>query len=316
MNAWYISFHGGDNPNSLNNIHVYDAGGRELRKALNRDSLPPGVELRELRGFAFGPDENLYVVNAYRKFSEILQFTGVLNGDGQHDFIRVHVKGDDTLNPGLLHPFNVAFDAAGDLYVSSQDNSVVCRYYGPKSSLGGPGTPMPPPSALTNVTAIPPGTFIPSSKDCANGLVTVRDATFGPDRNLYVVDRDTNSIRKYDGQSGRFLDQIVSEYLDKPVHLLFSRDGGSLFCSSAGNSCICRYDLNVGKVSLFVEPKSAGLEGPGGMALGEDDYLYVASRLSSRILRFKATDGTPDKKAFIHQLQDNPEFLMQTQTPK
>lgn len=316
MNTWYISFHGGDDPSSHNNIHVYDAGGRELRKALNRDSLPLGVELRELRGFAFGPDGNLYVVNAYRKFSEILQFTGALNQDRQHDFIRIYVKGDGTLNPGLLHPFNIAFNTAGDLYVSSQDTSVVSRYYGPKSSLGVPGNPMPAPSALTDIDAIAPGTFIPSSKDSANGLVTVRDAVFGPDRILYVVDRDTNSIRKYDGQSGRFLDQIVSEYLDKPVHLLFSGDGGSLFCSSAGNSCICRYDLNVGKVSLFVEPKSAGLEGPAGMALGDDDYLYVASRLSNRILRFKATDGTPDKKPFIHELKDNPEFLMQTQTPK
>lgn len=221
------------------------------------------------------------------------------------------MKGDDALNPGLLHPFNIAFDAAGDLYVSSQDTGVVSRYHGPKSTLGTPGTPMPAPSALADVQAISPGTFVPSSKDCASGLVTVRDAVFGPDGNLYVIDRDTNSIRRYDGQSGRFLDQLVSEHLDKPVHLLFSPDGGSLFCSSAGNHSICCYDVHLGKVSQFVEPKSGGLEGPAGMALGDDDYLYVASRLSNRVLRFKAADGTPDKKPFIHELKDNPEFLMQ-----
>lgn len=79
VNVWYISFHGGDNSSSLNNIHVYDADGRELGKALNRNSLPPGLELRELRGFAFGPDGNLYVANAYRKYSQILQFAGALN---------------------------------------------------------------------------------------------------------------------------------------------------------------------------------------------------------------------------------------------
>lgn len=310
VNVWYISFHGGDEPNSLNSIHVYGADGRELRKALNRDSLPPDVELRELRGFAFGPDENLYVVNAYRKHSEILQFAGTLNPNGQHDFIRIYVKGDDAVNPGMLHPFNVAFDVAGDLYVSSQDTGVVSRYYGPKSGRGVPGTPMPVPNALANLRSIPPGTFVPSSKDCASGLVTVRDATFGPDKNLYVADRDTNSVRKYDGQSGQFLDQIVSEHLDKPIHLLFSRDGGSLFCGSAANNSICRYDSRVGKVSVFVEPKSGGLEGPAGMALGEDDYLYVASRTSNQVLRFKSDDATPDKKPFIHGLKDNPEFLM------
>lgn len=310
MNVWYISFHGGDDPSSLNNIHVFGADGRELRKALNRDSLPPGVELRELRGFAFGPDKNLYVANAYRKHSQILQFTGALNSNGQHDFMRIYVKGDDALNPGLLHPFNIAFDAAGDLYVSNQDTRVVSRYYGPKSSLGVPGIPIPVPSALANAGAISPGTFVPSSEDCASGLVTVRDAAFGPDKNLYVVDRDTNSIRKYDGQSGQFLDQIVSEHLDKPVHLMFSRDGSSLFCSSAEKNSICRYDVRLGKVSVFVEPKSGGLEGPAGMALGDDDYLYVASRLSNQVLRFKSDDGTPDKKPFIHGLRDSPEFLM------
>src|SRR6266853_331387 len=35
---WYISFHGGEEKSSLNNIHVYSAEGEELRKALNKKS--------------------------------------------------------------------------------------------------------------------------------------------------------------------------------------------------------------------------------------------------------------------------------------
>src|SRR6476646_6307972 len=73
---WYISFHGGEEKSSLNNIHVYDTEGRKLRKALNKKSLDAGVELRELRGLVFGPDKNLYVVNAYCEYSEILKFKG------------------------------------------------------------------------------------------------------------------------------------------------------------------------------------------------------------------------------------------------
>ena len=71
---WYISFHGGDEKDSLNNIHVYSSDGHEVRKALNTKSLAAGVTLRELRGFVFGPDRNLYVVNSYYKYSEVLKF--------------------------------------------------------------------------------------------------------------------------------------------------------------------------------------------------------------------------------------------------
>jgi|SRR6516162_2777080 hypothetical protein len=82
---WYVSFHGGEEKTSLNNIHVYSTDGKKLRKALNKKSLVEGVKLRELRGFAFGPDKDLYVVNAYFEYSEVLKFGGPLNKDGQHD---------------------------------------------------------------------------------------------------------------------------------------------------------------------------------------------------------------------------------------
>ena len=136
---WYVSFHGGEEKTSLNNIHVYSADGKKLRKALNKKSLPKGVRLRELRGFAFGPDKDLYVVNAYFEYSEVVRFRGPLNNDGQHDFVDVFVKRHAELNPGIDHPFNVAFDFNGDLYVSSQNTNLVARYHGPLSKTGKPG---------------------------------------------------------------------------------------------------------------------------------------------------------------------------------
>ena len=40
---WYVSFHGGEEEASLNNIHVYSTDGMKLRKALNKKSLPEGT---------------------------------------------------------------------------------------------------------------------------------------------------------------------------------------------------------------------------------------------------------------------------------
>src|SRR3954454_4093842 len=144
---WYISFHGGEEPSSLNNIHVYSTDGKRLRKALNKKSLPAAIKLRELRGFVFGPDQNLYVVNAYFEYSQILKFNGKLNQNEEHDFAQVFVKRHSD-NPGIDHPFSVAFDSEGDLYVSSQNMNLIARYHGPRSKKGTPGTPMSLPESL------------------------------------------------------------------------------------------------------------------------------------------------------------------------
>jgi len=307
---WYVSFHGGDERETLNNIHVYSSDGRELRKALNTKSLAAGVTLRELRGFVFGPDRNLYVVNSYYEYSEVLKFKGALNHDGQHDFVGVFVKRDSVSNPGISHPFNVVFDSEGDLYVSSQDTSLVSRYYGPTSKVGNPGTPMPLPPSLKVSNAIPPGTHVPSRKLSSQGLLAVREAIFAPDGNLYVADRDADCVRSYEGRSGNYRRTIVSQKLDKPIHLLFSSDGRYLFIGSGGNDSILKHDIAQNLTSVFVASKTSGLNGPAGMAFGDDGFLYVASRNTNEILRYDAKDGRPSSKPFIKNLADNPEFLM------
>ncbi|HWK79850.1 MAG TPA: hypothetical protein VNP95_03745, partial [Thermomicrobiales bacterium] len=73
---WYISFHGGDEADAWNNIHSFDPEGKPLGKVLATHSLPPGLALRELRGFAFGPGGDLYVANAWRNASQVLRFGG------------------------------------------------------------------------------------------------------------------------------------------------------------------------------------------------------------------------------------------------
>lgn len=309
---WYISFHGGEEKVSLNNIHVYSTDGKKLRKALNKKSLPAGVTLRELRGFVFGPDENLYVVNAYFEYSEVLKFKGVSNKDGQHDFAGVFVKRHADMNPGIDHPFNAAFDSEGDLYVSSQNTSLIARYHGPASKKGQPGTPMPFPQGLDFDMDLPSGTFVPSAKLASTGLLEVRGVIFAPNNDLYVADRAADCVRIYEARTGRYLRNLVSrsDQLDRPIHLLLSPDGRYLLIGSGGNDSILRHDFRRNSTSVLVASKSGGLNGPAGMAFGDDGFLYVASRNSKEILRYGSIDGRPRGKPFIENLADNPEFLM------
>jgi hypothetical protein len=291
---WYISFHGGDEKASFNNIHVYSTDGKELRKALNKKSIPGRVTLRELRGFVFGPDRNLYVVNSYFEYSEVLKFKGARNRDGQHDFVEVFVERHADMNPGIDHPFNVAFDSNSDLYVSSQNTSLVARYHGPNNTRGKPGTPMPFPDDLSAQRInLPPGTFVPSAKLVSTGLLEVRAVIFGPNNDLYVADRAADCVRIYDGRTGCHLRNVISrgDQLDKPIHLLLSPDSRYLLVGSGGNDSILRHDIQQGSTSVFVESKSGGLNGPAGMAFGDDGFLYVASRNSKEILRYGSFDG-------------------------
>ena len=316
---WYVSFHGGEEKASLNNIHVYSTEGKNLRKALNKESLPEGVKLRELRGFVFGPDQNLYVVNAYFEYSEILRFKGGLNENGQHDFIDVFVKRHGEMNPGINHPFNVVFDSEGDLYVSSQNTNLIARYHGPSGKKGKPGTPMPLPDSLRlKAAAFPPGTFIPSANLVSTGLLEVRAVIFAPNDDLFVADRAGDCVRIYEGRTGRHLRDLVSrsDQLDRPIHLLLSPDGRYLLIGSGGNDSILRHDLQQSSTTVFVEPKSGGINGPAGMAFGDDGLLYVASRNTKEILRYDGKHGTPATEPFIKDLADNPEFLMLVVNPR
>ncbi|MEO6741900.1 MAG: hypothetical protein ABIP20_16775 [Chthoniobacteraceae bacterium] len=306
---WYLTFHGGEGRSDLNSIHVYSADGKKLRKALDRASLPADVELRELRDHVFGPDGELYVANAYKNSSQIIRFRGKPNKDGKHVFRDLFVRSDAVRNPGFSHPFNIAFDANGDLYVTSQNTSLALRYHGPNSDNGMAGSPMPlaPSLAVAKDRKFMPGTFCASAKEVANGLVVVRKAIFAGGF-LCVADRDADCVRKYDPGTGAYLGAIAApSMIDKPIHIL--EKNGVLYVGNRGNESVAKCDLLTGQVSPFIHPKTGGLNNPAGLAFGEDGYLYVASRGSRQILRYRLSDGWPDRRPFIDDLEDDPEFI-------
>jgi DNA-binding beta-propeller fold protein YncE len=325
VQRWYVTFHGGESSSkephdqggsreararTWNNIHVFALDGTPLGKALDTHTLPDDLDLRELRGFAFGPDGDLYVANAYKDASQVLRFAGSPDADGKHPFQEVYVEQHRT-NPGLSHPFDVAFGPDSHLYVPSQDTNIVGRYYGPQATDGKPGTPMPHPEALqdANTKHLPPGTFIAPQKHAPRGLRTVRGAIFGPDGDLYVADRDADSVKRYDGNSGGFLREYRHPHLTTPVHLAFRTHDGALLAGSRDGNAIFAIDPETGAVTTLIETGAGGLRAPAGMAFGPDGRLYVSSRETKQILRFDASTGKPDATPFIDNLQDFPEFI-------
>lgn len=310
MPVWYITFHGGDGPHTWNNIHVFDLDGRPLGKALDTHSLPDDLELRELRGFTFGPDGDLYVANAYKDASQVLRFTGEAGPAGEHAFREVYVE-RHAANPGLAHPFDVAFGPDGHLYVPSQDTNLVGRYYGPRAMAGRAGAPMPHPEALRDAEGKepPPGTFVPSHAHVPSGVRAVRRAIFGPDGDLYVADRDAGSVKRYDRHSGELRREYRHHHLVTPIHLLFRPADGALLAGSRDRDAILAIDTSTGETATLIGHRVGGLRAPAGMAIGPDGKLYIASREGKQILRYDLQSGQPESGPFIDGLHDAPEFI-------
>lgn len=334
---WYVSFHGGEGRHDRNNLHAYGLNGEPLGTVLATHVLPTAVALRELRGFSWGPDGDLYVADAYKGDSRILRFGGQPGADGKHTFVAVFAEqggegkpaaghhhqaseaGGPPPHPGLAHPFDVAFGPDGNLYVPAQDTQIVARCYGPLTvrgplACGLPGGPMPHPSALSDL-GLPPGilhvgTFVPAHHHVPApvGLREVRHALFGPGGDLFVADRAAGRVKRYHGTTGALLAELGGDHLPTPIHLLFLPDG-RLLAGSRDAHAVFALDLEGGAVSPLVKPGAGGLREPGGLALGPDGLLYVASRGGRQVLRFDPETGMSAGKPFLNDLPDAPEFV-------
>jgi hypothetical protein len=325
---WYISFHGGSS--GINNILVYHDSGVQHS---HPDLLPTGGSnpaLQELRGFAIVSDL-LYVVNAYKDYSQILVYK--LGGNGGYSFKEVFAS-KDTIN-SILHPYDLTFDPLRRCYVSSQDTNVVTGLEGTNSPLQVASylqQQYPPPDEFLAGTIVassmgalpgvapptPPDVLIPqglevSFTDTTNTQVanSVRGVLFY-NGYLYVADEPANAVKVYDGNTGELYGQIAGDNLRAPVQLLLAATTGVLYISSSGNDSVVSYDLSQGTPSGTVTPATF-IEGKvkhiSGMGFDADGYFYAAERKAQKIKKFPP-DGGGGGKDFITDLPDEPEFIM------
>lgn len=311
MAIWYCSFHGGDDAGEWNNIHAFSEDGEHLGKVLASHDLPQGVGLRELRGFAFGPDGDLYVANAWQDRSQVLRFGGTRGADGRHPFREVFVERQRD-NPGLAHPFHVAFGPDHNLFIPSQDTNVVGRYHGPTSSVGTPGSPMAHPPALAEEDhdKLLAGTFVPAAKHVKTGLHAVRHVLFAPDGLLYVCDREADAVHAYHPTSGALQRSYRHGALAAPVHLLWWPERQTLLVGSRDRDEVVHLDPASGAVEVVIPKGTGGLDAPAGLAWTSDGRLAVASRMGRAILTFRPDPAHPDPRQLVQELRDHPEFLM------
>ena len=123
----------------------------------------------------------------------------------------------------------------------------------------------------------------------AGGIIQPRGISYGPDGNLYISSSQTDSILRYDGTTGAFIDEFVptgTGGLDNPRSLEF-RDG-FLYVASSRSNAVLRFDASDGSfVDEFVSVGSGGLIQPRDVLFGTDNDLYVTSGRRTRFFGFR-----------------------------
>lgn len=173
-------------------------------------------------------------------------------------------KGVFAKGAGLITAGGVVFGPNGNLFVSSQESGI--KEFDGKT-----------------------GAFIRNFGPTSH--VNFRGIQFGADGNLYVSEGSVDSINRYNGVTGAFIDYFVKPGtggLDFPQHLLFGPDG-NLYVSGTFTNGVLRFDGNSGQY-LGVAANLG--HGQAGIAFGPDGYLYVADPIDDKILRFDGSNGT------------------------
>ena len=227
-------------------VHRYNGVTGEFRDVFVSWDVPYG------EGMTFGPDGDLYLADGN---SAVLRFDGTTGG-----FISVFASG------GAL-PRTPVFGPDGTLYVTNRDSDSVTRYNGTT------------------------GAFIDEFvARGSGGLSFPWGLAFGPDSTgdgypeLYVASYGTDSILRYDGKTGAFIDEFVPAGrggLDGPRMIRFgpdaNGDGIQELYVAAGD--VLRYDGKTGAfLDVVVARGEGGLDGAVGLTFGPDGSLYVTGQ--------------------------------------
>jgi hypothetical protein len=111
---------------------------------------------------------------------------------------------------------------------------------------------------------------------------------------LYVNDNSDFSVKRYDAQTGAYIDNFVSSGsggLDGLVGLTFGPDG-NLYVSSHVIHSVKRFNGTTGAyIDDFVPSGSGGLNSAFDLVFGPDGNLYVISQGTNSVKRYNGTTG-------------------------
>jgi DNA-binding beta-propeller fold protein YncE len=186
---------------------------------------------------------NGYVYVASEYTNQVLQYNATTGA-----YVGVFVAAG---SGGINGPWGMAFDSAGNLYVSGRNSNNVVKY---------------------DTNGNPVGTYIAAG---SGGLNLPEGIAFDPSGTyLYVASSGTNQVLKYNASTGTYVGVGASSGLASPHYATFGADG-LMYVSSGGNNRILRFTENGTYVDDYVPAGSGSMTDPHWMAFGPNGDLYV-----------------------------------------
>jgi len=140
--------------------------------------------------------------------------------------------------------------------------------------------------------------FIPAGT-AKNNISVATGIVFGPDNNLYATDFANNSVKRFNGTTGAYIDDFItagSGGLFRPEDLIF--DNNKVYVSQLEGGGVKVYDATTGdflnSIATTVPGTNTSLAA-AVMTLDSSGKLYIGSVFNdSRVLRYDPTNGNLD----------------------
>lgn len=164
------------------------------------------------------------------------------------------------VSSGLLAPYGVAVDRAGNVYFADTDNNAIKKWDA---------------STQTVATLVSTGLFNPSG---------VAVDTVG---NVYITDTKNNTLKKWNASTQQ-VSTLVSTGLDEPIGVAVDL-AGNVYIGDYGNNALKKWNVSTQLVTTLV---SSGLSFPEGIALDVAGNVYiVVDTLDGAIKKWDASTG-------------------------
>jgi streptogramin lyase len=281
----------------------------------------PAVEaqVNEPFGLCRGPDGALYFCDTNNHRVRKIDAKGIITtvaGDGTKGYAG---DGGPAVAAKMNEPYEVRFDAAGNLFIVERLNAVVRRV----DKAGG----------ITTVAGSGQEGFSGDGGPAkAAQMKQPHSIALDREGNLYICDISNQRIRKVDmktgiiftfagnGESKPVVDgsPFATSPLSGPRAIDFDRDGNLWLALRSGNA-VYKLDLKAGTIHHFAgtgktgftgnggPAKEATLSGPKGLSVGPDGNIYLADTESHSIRMIDLKSGKLQLIAGTGQKSDGPE---------
>jgi len=237
------------------------------------------------------PDGSLLLNSANQHVSTVLRYASC-SADGTRASMGGFITPD--ASSGLSHPYGLAADADGSIYVSNQDTDVVLRFFGLNTAQ--PGQPMP---------AVGGGQYPGSFFQLNDGAEGVRGVAYDSASSLMWIADEQLGLYALNSTG----DVVGHLDMASPIALFAAGDGFVYVSSSTGdNSAGFVYAVSSKTFSVVTSFTADSLAHPSGIVVN-DGTLYVASHTNKSIMSFDVKTGK-QLGTVVDNLPDNPEGLI------